>query len=410
MPGASWAPAIVVPAVQKVFERVRRVGCHIVTLHVIDDHPFGGTGVDDLAARPPAWQGPLVEVDRVESADPLDLLSFLDAHGLSGPAAAQRGDVAVAVLVGAAGCARLAGVPEGAASPVAVPECVAVAYRRGGTARPSPGDASVGPWTSTWTDDEHAGAVRVVQEAIARGEVYQANVVGHRSAPFTGDPAALGEAVRTLPGAVYGGVLAGDGWLVASASPEQLVRVVGERVTTVPIKGTSRDEAELRRSAKDRAEHVMIVDLERNDLARVTRPGSVTVEALYALSGWSGLWHAASTVAGQLADGVTTADVLRALLPGGSVTGAPKHSACGLLAALEPVGRGPAMGALGFVWPGGLDLGLTIRTVAAADGRVHLWAGGGITWGSDPASEVAEAHAKAAPVQRALAQVRPSSS
>jgi len=155
---------------------------------------------------------------------------------------------------------------------------------------------------------------------------------------------------------------------------------------------------------------VMIVDLERNDLARVTVPGSVVVEQLYATSEWNGLWHASSTVAGQLEPGVTATDVLRAVVPGGSVTGAPKHAACRLLADLEPVGRGVGMGAFGFLWPGGLDLGLSIRTVALADGRVHLWAGGGITWGSDPASEVREAHAKAAPVLAALAQVRPSSS
>ena len=148
----------------------------------------------------------------------------------------------------------------------------------------------------------------------------------------------------------------------------------------------------------------MIVDLERNDLARVTVPGSVTVDGLYDVSPWSGLWHAATTVTGELAAGVTVQDVLRALVPGGSVTGAPKHAACGLLADLEPVGRGPAMGALGFVWPGGLDLGLTIRTVALAEGRVHLWAGGGVTWDSDPSAEVAEAHAKAGPVQSALSE------
>jgi para-aminobenzoate synthetase component 1 len=198
---------------------------------------------------------------------------------------------------------------------------------------------------------------------------------------------------------------------VGSASPEQLVRVVGERITTTPIKGTAGDRGTLHDSAKDRAEHVMIVDLERNDLARVTVAGSVVVEDLYALAEWAGLWHASSLVSGELrAGGVGTADVLRSVLPGGSVTGAPKHAACGLLSRLEPVGRGPAMGALGFVWPGGLDLGLTIRTLAVAEDRAHLWAGGGITWGSDPATEVAEAHAKVAPLQRALAQVRPSSS
>jgi para-aminobenzoate synthetase component 1 len=366
--------------------------------------------VDDLAGRPPAWRGPLVEVDRVETDDPEQLLEFLAGHGLDGPPVLQRGDVGVALLVGARGCAGLGGVPLGRPSPVAVPECVAVAYRTGGERVLEPGGASVGSWTSSWSAPEHAAAVSLVREAIARGDVYQANVVGHRSAPFHGDPGALGAALAGLPGATYGGVLSGEGWLVASASPEQLVRVTGERVTTVPIKGTATDPRVLRDSAKDRAEHVMIVDLERNDLARVTRPGSVTVEALYDVADWSGLWHASSTVAGRLAEGTGVADVLRALLPGGSVTGAPKHSACALLAGLEPVGRGPAMGALGFVWPGGLDLGLTIRTIAAANGQVHLWAGGGITWGSDPLAEVAEADAKAAPVLRALGQVRPSSS
>jgi para-aminobenzoate synthetase component 1 len=147
----------------------------------------------------------------------------------------------------------------------------------------------------------------------------------------------------------------------------------------------------------------MIVDLERNDLARLAVTGSVEVETLYDVSEWSGLWHASSTVAAELEAGVGFVDVLRAVAPGGSVTGAPKRAACALLAHLEPIGRGPAMGAFGIVRPGGMDLGLTIRTVAADADRVHLWAGGGITWGSDAADEVAEAHAKAGPVMAALA-------
>ena len=110
------------------------------------------------------------------------------------------------------------------------------------------------------------------------------------------------------------------------------------------------------------------------------------------------MWQAGSTVAATLAEGVSTLDVLQTVLPGGSVTGAPKQAACTLLAGLEPVGRGPSMGALGLLWPGGLDLGLTIRTIAVDADRVHLWAGGGITWGSEPRAEVFEAHAKAAPV------------
>ena len=355
--------------------------------------------------RPPQWRGLLAELDRVETAEPAELLAFLETYGLAGEPAAQRGDVAVALLLGARGCAELGEVPLCGPSPAAVPECVAIAFRRAGAPGPVPGAAALGEWQPSWTDAEHEAAVEQVRAAIARGDVYQANVVGHRSAPLRGDPLALAHALHDLPGAVYGGWLAGTDWVVASASPEQLIRLSGSRLTTVPIKGTAADPAQLRTSEKDRAEHVMIVDLERNDLARVTTAGSVEVEDLYALSEWAGIWHAGSVVTGELAPGATTADVLRALLPGGSVTGAPKHAACGLLAGLEPVGRGPAMGALGFVWPGGLDLGLTIRTVAAADGRAHLWAGGGITWSSVAADEVLEAHAKARPVQRALGKL-----
>jgi para-aminobenzoate synthetase component 1 len=363
---------------------------------------------------PPAWAGPRTEVDRWEwragdPGDPVALLAaFLAEHDLAGEPSAQGGDTVVALLLGAVGCALVGGVPAGPSSPVpAVPELAAVAYRLG-DAPPQPPQpvGGVGSWTPSWSDADHAGAVERVRTAIARGDVYQANVVGHRSAPHAGPPTSLAAAVARLPGAVYGGVLSGDGWAVGCASPEQLVRVVGDRVTTVPVKGTlpvaPGSDAVLRASAKDRAEHVMIVDLERNDLARIAVTGSVEVEQLYALTDWSGLWQAGSTVAARLLFGTGTLDVLRALLPGGSVTGAPKHAACRLLADLEPVGRGPSMGALGLLWPGGLDLGLTIRTIGVDDERVHLWAGGGITWSSDPAAEVAEAHAKAAPVVAAL--------
>ena len=343
-----------------------------------------------------------------EGNDPgQQLEAFLAEHGLDGPAGAGRGEIAVALLLGAVACARLAGLPEGAASPVpAVPDLVAVALRPGARVAPAPQAARVGRWTTTWSDGEHAAAVEVVRAAIARGDVYQANVVGHRSAEHRSDPRDLAATVAALPGATYAATLAGHGWAVGCASPEQLVRVDGDRITTVPIKGTLRvapgSDAQLRASRKDRAEHVMIVDLERNDLARVAVTGSVEVEELFALYEWSGLWQASSTVAAQLQPSATVLDVLRALAPGGSVTGAPKRAASELLAGLEPVGRGPAMGALGVVHAGGLDLGLTIRTIAADTDRVHLWAGGGITWGSDPAAEVDEAHAKAEPVLRAL--------
>ncbi len=357
-----------------------------------------------------------MELDRWEwrpgdRTDPGPALhDFLASHGLAGELAAQRGDVQVALLVGAVGAALLGGVRPGRSSPVAaVPEIAAVAYRPGQERAPrGPAAVRVGEWTPSWTDGEHADAVETVRQAIARGAVYQANVVGHRSAGHRAAPAHVAAAVAALPGAVCGGVLSGPGWAVGSASPERLVQVDGSRVTTMPMKGTlavapgSREV--LLASVKDRAEHVMIVDLERNDLSRVAEVGSVEVERLYDLVEWSGLWQAISTVTATLAAGVTTLDVLRALLPGGSVTGAPKAAACALLAGLEPVGRGPAMGAMGLLWPGGMDLGLTIRTVGVDEDRVHLWAGGGITWSSDPQDEVEEAHAKARPVTAALAR------
>jgi para-aminobenzoate synthetase component 1 len=276
----------------------------------------------------------------------------------------------------------------------------------------------VGDWTPSWTPDEHAAAVEQVRQAIGRGDVYQVNIVGHASAPYRGDPGPALRRVAMLPGATYGRILtaAASGWAIATASPELLVRVApdpqaasGERhlmIETRPIKGTrsatAAGRAELLASPKERAEHVMIVDLERNDLARVAEIGSVEVPELFAVRRWCDLWQAESVVRARLATGAGLADVLRAVLPGGSITGAPKLAALSEIARLEPVGRGPSMGALGWLGHGGLELGLTIRTVAADGERLHVWAGGGITWSSDPAAEVAEAAAKARPVRAAL--------
>ncbi|GAA4449030.1 hypothetical protein GCM10023170_032750 [Phytohabitans houttuyneae] len=269
------------------------------------------------------------------------------------------------------------------------------------------GGWQLGRWRSSWTPAAHADAVRAVRGAIARGDVYQVNVVGHAAAPYFGDPLPALRRLAGLRGARYAGVLTGAGWAIGCASPETLVEVSGGRVVTRPIKGTRAATAagrrELLESAKERAEHIMIVDLERNDLARIARTGSVRVDDLYAIRRWCDLWQAESTVSAEPAPGLGLADLLRAVCPGGSVTGAPKLAALGEIAALEPVGRGASMGALGWVGHDRIDLGLTIRTAAADGERLHLWAGGGITWGSDPEAEVDEAAAKAAPLRAALA-------
>ncbi|GGM25243.1 hypothetical protein GCM10007977_027950 [Dactylosporangium sucinum] len=305
--------------------------------------------------------------------------------------------------------------PSVTASPApAVPDLAAVVYEHrhsvGMEVARRPG-AVTGPWTPSWTPEEHAAAVQAVREAIARGDVYVVNLVGHASAPFSGDPREALARLAGLPGAKYGGVLHGDDWWVASASPETLVEVAGGRVTTRPIKGTRpatpEGRAELLASAKERAEHVMIVDLERNDLGRVARTGSVRVDELFAIRRWSGLWQAESTVSAELRDGVGLAELLAAVWPGGSVTGAPKRAAVEVAGRLEPVGRGPSMGAFGWIGHdhtgrASVDLGLSIRTAAISANRAHLWAGGGIVWDSDPRAEVAEAAAKTAPLKRAL--------
>jgi para-aminobenzoate synthetase component 1 len=315
-----------------------------------------------------------------------------------------------ALYVSAAAGAVMAGGPPCRPSPVpAVPDVVAVVYAHGPpVAVPAVRGAwRLGAWRDSWTRSEHAAAVGAVRAAIGRGDVYQVNVVGHASAPYTGDPAAALRRVAALPGARYGGVLAGDGWAMASASPETLVEVRAGRVITRPIKGTrpatAQGRADLLASAKERAEHIMIVDLERNDLARLPGAGPVRVDELFAVRRWCGLWQAESVVSAPLAHEVDLAQVLRAVCPGGSVTGAPKVAALQVIDRVEPVGRGVAMGALGWVGTDHVNLGLSIRTVAVDGQRVHLWAGGGITWGSDAEAEVDEAAAKAGPLRAALA-------
>jgi para-aminobenzoate synthetase component 1 len=292
-----------------------------------------------------------------------------------------------------------------------VPDLVVVVYAHSvteslGSSLPSD-PFRLGEWEPSWTDNDHADAVCSVRSAIATGDVYQVNVVGHASAPYTGDPLPALHRLAALPGARYGQVLTGQGWALGCASPETLVRVSDGVVETLPIKGTrpatAEGHRELLASTKERAEHIMIVDLERNDLARVAQTGTVAVPNLFAVRRWCHLWQAESRVTATLRGDVDLGDLLRAVCPGGSVTGAPKLSALAQIAALEPVGRGPSMGLLGFVSPERLDLGLTIRTAAVDADRVHLWAGGGITWDSDPNAEVAEAAAKAAPLRAALA-------
>ena len=281
---------------------------------------------------------------------------------------------------------------------------LACAVREARPRQEAGGKVAIGAWEPTWTADEYGAAVESVRDAIARGDVYQVNLVQHLEAPFEGEPRELARrfaSFRPLEPAPF----VADTWSVVSASPELFLRRRGERIRTMPIKGTRPlgESARLRASEKDAAEHVMIVDLERNDLSRVCEAGSVHWPELMQTHALTGVEHMVSTVEGTLRPGVGLSEILAATFPGGSVTGAPKIAAVDLIAELEPVGRGASMGALGRVYGNGdFDLALTIRTFAIADRTVHLWVGGGVVWDSDPAAEVEESWTKAGPLLAAL--------
>jgi para-aminobenzoate synthetase component 1 len=270
----------------------------------------------------------------------------------------------------------------------------------------------------------YEAGVERIREHIARGDIYQANLTRRLETAFGGDPWDRYRRLRTGDPSLFSayldlgpGQLTGRPRALLSASPEPFLSVdaVG-RVTTDPIKGTrprGRDRAEdralaceLLASAKDRAENVMIVDVLRNDLGRVCRPGSVRVPRLCRLERTATVQHLVSTVTGVLDHGRDAFDLLAASFPGGSITGAPKIRAMELLEGLEPVRRGPYTGSLGWIGPdGAMQTSILIRTFVADGRRLTLHVGGGITWKSDPAAEWDETVAKAHGPLRAIGGV-----
>ena len=263
--------------------------------------------------------------------------------------------------------------------------------------------------------------VEAVRAAIAAGELYQANLSRRLVAPFDGEPWSVFRRLRTGEPAAFTafvdlGRASPDGprRAVVSASPEPFLALdAAGRVRTDPIKGTrprgrTRAEdralaAELLASGKDRAENTMIVDVLRNDLGRVCRPGSVRVPRLWRLERTPSVQHLVSTVTGRLAPGRDAFDLLVATFPGGSITGAPKIRAMELIESLEPVRRGPYCGAALWLDAGGaMGSSILIRTFVADGRRLTLHVGGGITWRSDPAEEWEETRTKARGPLRAI--------
>jgi para-aminobenzoate synthetase / 4-amino-4-deoxychorismate lyase len=259
---------------------------------------------------------------------------------------------------------------------------------------------------------EHRSAVRQAVSAIRRGDIFQANICLRLEAPYAGDPLdAFCQAAKLSP--AYAAFLRIPGGAVASLSPELFLRRNSGTVFSKPIKGTrsraagegpARVEREaLERSAKDRAENVMIVDLMRNDLSRVCLPGSVHVPALLRAEPHPGLWHLVSDVRGTLRPGVGDEQLIAATFPPGSVTGAPKVRAVEIIHELEVTPREVYTGAIGYRSPvAGLELNVAIRTFEFCDDRVWLGSGGGITARSSGTGEYRECLVKAAPLIRAL--------
>ena len=280
----------------------------------------------------------------------------------------------------------------------------------------SPRVATTGslPFRSSLTRAQYEERVERIRQHIARGDIYQANLTRRLETPFGGDPWDSYRLLRTGDPSLFSAYLdlgespeTGRPRALLSASPEPFLSVDAEGdVASDPIKGTrrrGRDRAEdralacdLLSSAKDRAENVMIVDVLRNDLGRVCRPGTVRVPRLCRLERTAAVQHLVSTVTGQLAAGRDAFDLLAAAFPGGSITGAPKIRAMEILEGLEPVRRGPYTGALGWIGAdGAVQTSILIRTFVADGRRLTLHVGGGITWGSDPAAEWDETVAKA---------------
>jgi len=271
---------------------------------------------------------------------------------------------------------------------------------------------SFGPFVADDDGDHHLARVERIRDYIAAGDVYQVNLarrlVARVLAP--GDALALYAALVETAPAPYGALIEADGVTVISGSPERFLGMEGDRVETRPIKGTRPRVAggadELAASPKDAAEHLMIVDLERNDLGRVAETGSVAVDDLGYVVELPGLYHKVSRVSARLRADVGYAQLLRATFPGGSITGAPKVRAMQLIDELEPARRGPYCGALGYFGPAGaLELAIAIRIGVLVKDELRVHVGGGIVADSDPAAELAETETKAAGWVAALARL-----
>ncbi|MGE5829760.1 MAG: anthranilate synthase component I [Micromonosporaceae bacterium] len=272
----------------------------------------------------------------------------------------------------------------------------------------------IGRFVSRTPEGLHPKAVESAKEAIRAGECFQVVVAQRFERPTTADPLDIYRVLRTTNPSPYMYLLRFDGFDIVGSSPEAHLKVTNRRALLHPIAGTrwrgptpeedARLATELLADPKERAEHVMLVDLGRNDLGRVCKPGTVEVPEFFLVERYSHVMHIVSTVVGELRDDQTAFDALVATYPAGTLTGAPKVRAMEIIDELEPTRRGVYGGIVGYFGFGGdLDTAITIRTALVRDGVAYVQAGGGIVADSDPAAEEQETRNKAAAVLAAIA-------
>lgn len=268
-------------------------------------------------------------------------------------------------------------------------------------------------FTPTVTPDQFAQIASRTREYIFAGDIFQANLSVRFQRAFRSDPLALYRQLRAINPSPFMAFIEGGECAVVSASPELLIRASGRTIETRPIAGTRRrganeaeDEekiAELLGNEKERAEHLMLVDLERNDIGRVARYGTVQVDELMTVEKYSHVIHIVSNVRGELREGMDALDAIRACFPGGTITGAPKVRSMEIIEELEPTRRGIYTGSIGWLgWNGDAEFNIAIRTLLVKNGVAYLQAGAGIVADSVPEHEYRESLRKAQAAMNAV--------
>ncbi|MFT3897107.1 MAG: anthranilate synthase component I [Thermomonas sp.] len=290
--------------------------------------------------------------------------------------------------------------------------------RHGGAPYPEtlqPAAIDESDFRSSFTREQYHAVVRKAQDYIRAGDIFQVVPSQRLSVPFAARPVDVYRALRALNPSPYMYFLDTGETQVVGSSPEILARLQGGTVTVRPIAGTrprgktveedNALEAELLADPKERAEHLMLIDLGRNDVGRISEAGSVRVGEQFAVERYSHVMHLVSEVTGRLKPGLSYADVLRATFPAGTVSGAPKIRALEIIRELEPVKRNVYSGAVGYIgWHGDADTAIAIRTAVIQDGRLHVQAGGGVVFDSDPDAEWQETMNKGRALFRAVAE------